>query len=65
MLAVVVHHISADGFSMSPLTRDVMIAYEAHAYGGDPPQWTPLPVQYADFALWQREILAQSTTPGR
>ncbi|MCJ0946757.1 amino acid adenylation domain-containing protein [Rhodococcus sp. ARC_M8] len=63
VLAVVVHHISADGFSMSPLTRDVMIAYEAHAYGGDP-QWTPLPVQYADFALWQREILGSVDDPG-
>ncbi|MBT1258472.1 amino acid adenylation domain-containing protein, partial [Rhodococcus erythropolis] len=63
VLAVVVHHISADGFSMSPLTRDVMIAYEAHAYGGEP-QWTPLPVQYADFALWQREILGSGDDPG-
>ncbi|MDN5546729.1 MAG: condensation domain-containing protein, partial [Rhodococcus sp. (in: high G+C Gram-positive bacteria)] len=63
VLAVVVHHISADGFSMSPLTRDVMIAYEAHAYGGEP-QWTPLPVQYADFALWQREILGSGDAPG-
>ncbi|MGF0248160.1 amino acid adenylation domain-containing protein, partial [Rhodococcus erythropolis] len=63
VLAVVVHHISADGFSMSPLTRDVMIAYEAHAHGGEP-QWTPLPVQYADFALWQREILGSGDDPG-
>ncbi|WP_235169537.1 amino acid adenylation domain-containing protein [Rhodococcus erythropolis] len=63
VLAVVVHHISADGFSMSPLTRDVMIAYEAHAHGGEP-QWTPLPVQYADFALWQREILGSADDPG-
>ncbi|MEV0299405.1 non-ribosomal peptide synthase/polyketide synthase, partial [Nocardia sp. NPDC050710] len=56
VLALVVHHISADGFSMGPLTRDVMIAYGARVEGGEP-SWRPLEVQYADFALWQRAVL--------
>ncbi|WP_040704264.1 non-ribosomal peptide synthetase, partial [Nocardia takedensis] len=62
VLALVVHHISADGFSMGPLTRDVMIAYSARVEGGEP-SWRPLEVQYADFALWQREVLGAEDDP--
>ncbi|MFJ2231331.1 amino acid adenylation domain-containing protein, partial [Streptomyces halstedii] len=61
-LLLLLHHIAADGWSMAPLARDVMESYAAHTEGR-PPKWSELPVQYADYALWQRERLGDASDP--
>ncbi|WP_330229205.1 amino acid adenylation domain-containing protein [Nocardia sp. NBC_00508] len=56
VVVLVVHHISADGASMAPLAADLAAAYSERSSGGQATR-VPLPVQYADFALWHREVL--------
>ncbi|MFP3416149.1 condensation domain-containing protein, partial [Bacillus sp. SIMBA_074] len=52
------HYIISDGWSMEILLQEWMAFYE-DAVGGKPAELAPLPIQYADFAQWQREWLKE------
>ncbi|NBD14559.1 condensation domain-containing protein, partial [Corallococcus silvisoli] len=60
LLLVTMHHIVSDGWSMGVLVRELIALYAAF-HEGQEPGLAPLPVQYADFATWQRQWLQGET----
>ncbi|HSF42282.1 MAG TPA: non-ribosomal peptide synthase/polyketide synthase [Thermoanaerobaculia bacterium] len=56
LLLLTLHHIVADGWSVGLLVREIAVLYAAGATGRPSPL-PELPIQYADFALWQRRRL--------
>jgi non-ribosomal peptide synthetase component F len=56
VIAYTLHHIISDGWSVGVLNRELSVLYEAFA-NGRPSPLPELPIQYADFAVWQRKWL--------
>ncbi len=56
VLLLTMHHIVSDGWSMGVFVREMSILYDAFSHGRSSPL-PDLPIQYADFAYWQRERL--------
>nr|AEU11003.1 NpnC [Nostoc sp. 152] len=56
LLFVCMHHIVSDGWSMGVFVQELTTLYNSYSQG-QPSPLTPLPIQYADFAIWQRQWL--------
>jgi amino acid adenylation domain-containing protein len=57
VLLLTMHHIVSDGWSMGLFSQELSSLYQAFAKG-NPSPLAELPIQYADFAIWQREWLS-------
>ncbi|MGY2314637.1 amino acid adenylation domain-containing protein [Pseudomonas sp. SDO5522_S412] len=53
VLQLVLHHIATDAWSMGILIQELITGYQAYSSGAVP-AFSPLPIQYADYAQWQR-----------
>ena len=60
IVLLTMHHIVSDGWSMGLLIKEVAACYEAFSTG-KPALLKPLPIQYGDFAVWQRDYLQGET----
>ncbi|MEM1319027.1 MAG: amino acid adenylation domain-containing protein [Bacteroidota bacterium] len=55
-LVIVLHHIAADGWSIPIFIKELLALYQAY-HNGENPLLSPLSIQYADYAIWQRDYL--------
>ncbi|QMS92432.1 NcpA [Nostoc edaphicum CCNP1411] len=55
-LLVCMHHVVSDGWSIGVFVQELQALYNAYSQG-QPSPLLPLPIQYADFAIWQRQWL--------
>ncbi|HEU5230641.1 MAG TPA: condensation domain-containing protein, partial [Ktedonobacteraceae bacterium] len=62
ILLLTIHHIVFDGWSMNILAREMATIYKARIQGKKNPL-EPLPLQYADFAWWQRQFVQSQAFP--
>ena len=60
VILLTIHHIVGDGWSLALLVQEFTTAYQAFQIG-QPPLLPDLPIQYADFACWQREWMQGAT----
>ncbi|MBN2549028.1 MAG: amino acid adenylation domain-containing protein [Anaerolineales bacterium] len=60
LFQIVMQHIISDGLSLNIIFRDLFEFYQAYTSGSEP-QLPPLPLQFADFAVWQRKFLRGGT----
>ena len=63
-LLLTMHHIASDGWSMGILARELSTLYDAHVTGRSP-RLPELPLQYADYAVWQRQWLQGARLEGQ
>ncbi len=56
LLIITLHHIASDGWSSSIFVSELMELYKAY-HEERPPLLPPLPIQYCDYALWERKYL--------
>ncbi|MEO1575235.1 MAG: condensation domain-containing protein, partial [Pseudomonadota bacterium] len=64
VLLITMHHIASDGWSLGVLVNEFASAYAAYR-GGQTPELPTLPIQYADFAQWQRQWMKSSEFDGQ
>ncbi|RIK32674.1 MAG: non-ribosomal peptide synthetase [Anaerolineae bacterium] len=57
VIAITLHHISSDGWSVSVFLNELAMQYEAFSTNGHPATISQLPIQYVDYASWHREWL--------
>ncbi|HMG42404.1 MAG TPA: amino acid adenylation domain-containing protein, partial [Acidimicrobiales bacterium] len=62
VVVLTLHHVAVDEWSDGPFLSDLDRAYRARV-AGSAADWTPLPVQYADYAVWQRRLLGDPSDP--